>query len=116
MVDLVNLLGSLVDTHGNIQVAGIHDSVKKLTDQEKAMYKDIDFNVDESREDIGAVKLIHEGKDNAKQNTLMHRWRYPSLSVHGIEGAFDAAGAKTVIPKKVIGKFSVRIVPDQTLR
>ncbi len=44
-MDLVNLLGSLVDTHGNIKVAGIHDSVKKLTDQEKAMYKDIDFSV-----------------------------------------------------------------------
>ncbi len=31
----------------------------------------------------------------------MHRWRYPSLSLHGIEGAFSEAGAKTVIPRKV---------------
>ena len=31
----------------------------------------------------------------------------------GIEGAFDGAGAKTVIPRKVIGKFSIRLVPDQ---
>ena len=30
----------------------------------------------------------------------------------GIEGAFDGAGAKTVIPRKVIGKFSIRLVPD----
>lgn len=42
----------------------------------------------------------------------MHRWRYPSLSLHGIEGAFSEAGAKTVIPRKVIGKFSIRLVPD----
>ena len=28
-------------------------------------------------------------------------------------GAFDGAGAKTVIPRKVIGKFSIRLVPDQ---
>lgn len=42
----------------------------------------------------------------------MNRWRYPSLSLHGIEGAFFEAGAKTVIPRKVIGKFSIRIVPD----
>lgn len=42
----------------------------------------------------------------------MHRWRYPSLSLHGIEGAFAEAGAKTVIPRKVIGKFSIRLVPD----
>ena len=31
----------------------------------------------------------------------------------GIEGAFSSSGAKTVIPKKVIGKFSIRIVPNQ---
>lgn len=42
----------------------------------------------------------------------MHRWRYPSLSLHGIEGAFSGSGAKTVIPRKVIGKFSIRLVPD----
>lgn len=40
-------------------------------------------------------------------------WRLPSLSVHGIEGAFSDRGAKTVIPKKVVGKFSIRIVADQ---
>lgn len=36
---------------------------------------------------------------------------FVSLSA-GIEGAFGGAGAKTVIPRKVIGKFSIRIVPD----
>eukprot|EP00794_Sanderia_malayensis_P018074 gene18074-19883_t len=113
MVDLMKLMSSLVDTHGNIQIKGIHDSVKELTDQEKATYKDIDFDVAESRDDIGAVKLIHEDHVDAKAKTLMSRWRYPSLSIHGVEGAFDGAGSKTVIPKKVIGKFSMRLVPDQ---
>ena len=28
-------------------------------------------------------------------------------------GAFDGPGAKTVIPRRVIGKFSIRLVPDQ---
>ena len=42
----------------------------------------------------------------------MARWRYPSLSIHGVEGGFSAPGAKTVIPAKVIGKFSIRTVPD----
>ena len=36
--------------------------------------------------------------------------RYPSLSLHGIEGAFSAPGAKTVIPASVTGKFSIRLV------
>jgi len=40
--------------------------------------------------------------------------RSPSLSLHGIEGAFYGAGGKTVIPAKVAGKFSIRLVPPQT--
>ena len=43
----------------------------------------------------------------------MNLWRYPSLSIHGIEGAFSGPGGKTVIPAKVTGKVSIRIVPDQ---
>lgn len=31
----------------------------------------------------------------------------------GIEGAFSEPGSKTVIPKKVVGKFSIRLVPSQ---
>ena len=45
----------------------------------------------------------------------MGRMRHPSLSIHGIEGAFSAAGAKTVIPAKVSGKFSIRYVSIQTV-
>lgn len=49
-----------------------------------------------------------------KVQTLMSRMREPSLSLHGIEGAFYAPGAKTVIPASVTGKFSIRLVPDMT--
>ena len=34
------------------------------------------------------------------------------LTVSGIEGAFDGPGSKTVIPRSVTGKFSIRLVPD----
>lgn len=43
---------------------------------------------------------------------LAHRWRYPTVSIHGIEGAFSDPGTKTVIPAKVTAKFSIRQVPD----
>ncbi|MEQ2188830.1 hypothetical protein GOODEAATRI_018941 [Goodea atripinnis] len=43
---------------------------------------------------------------------LAHRWRYPTVSIHGITGAFSDPGTKTVIPAKVTAKFSIRQVPD----
>jgi hypothetical protein len=33
--------------------------------------------------------------------------------MHGIAGAFSGAGSKTVIPHKVAGKFSIRLVAGQ---
>ena len=84
-----------------------------LTEQEKKLYDVIDFNFADYRDDIGFdhEDFIHK----TKQENLMARWRYPSLSIHGIEGAFYGPGAKTVIPRKVIGKFSIRVVPHQTI-
>ena len=89
---------------------GIYDSVKPLTTEEEKLYETIEFCCDEFLGDSGCFDLIH----NDKAKTLMSRWRFPSLSIHGIQGAFDGAGAKTVIPRKVIGKFSIRVVPDQS--
>jgi nonspecific dipeptidase len=109
MVDLVYLLNELVDNKGKILVPGVYDSVKPLTDEEKKLYDSIDFCPDTYLTESGCFKLIHDNKND----TLMHKWRYPSLSVHGVQGAFDGTGAKTVIPRKVIGKFSIRLVPDQ---
>ncbi|XP_078073260.1 cytosolic non-specific dipeptidase-like [Mustelus asterias] len=108
MTDLIYLLGKLVDRKGKILIPGVDDPVAPLTEDEKTLYDKIDFDVEEYYQVTGACKLLHE----TKQQILMHRWRYPSLSLHGIEGAFAGSGAKTVIPRKVIGKFSIRLVPD----
>ena len=73
--------------------------------EEHAKYENIDFDVADFKNDIKTAKLVNDGD---KIKTLMARWRFPSLSLHGIQGAFDGTGAKTVIPRKVIGKFSIR--------
>ncbi|XP_046413726.1 cytosolic non-specific dipeptidase isoform X1 [Neodiprion fabricii] len=111
MADLIFLMNTLVDIDGRIKIDGIYDKVAKITDAELESYKTIEFDVDEFRTQVGTSRLAH---NEDKTQLLMHRWRYPSLSLHGIEGAFSEPGAKTVIPRTVIGKFSIRIVPDMT--
>lgn len=108
MGDLCWLLSQLTDEKGNILIEGIHKMVAELTDDEKQLYDKIDFDLHAFKSDIGVEKLTSEDP----KEILMRRWRYPSLSIHGIEGAFHGKGTKTVIPCKVIGKFSIRIVPD----
>jgi cytosolic nonspecific dipeptidase len=109
MIDCVHLLGTLVDRNGRIQVPGVYDKVRPLTDEEHRLYDHIDFDPESFRSDVGSKSLLHSDK----ATILQHRWRHPSLSVHGVEGAFSEPGCKTVIPRKVIGKFSIRLVPDQ---
>uniref|UniRef100_A0A2I2ZBB5 Carnosine dipeptidase 2 n=1 Tax=Gorilla gorilla gorilla TaxID=9595 RepID=A0A2I2ZBB5_GORGO len=110
MTDLILLMGSLVDKRGNILIPGINEAVATVTEEEHKLYNDIDFDIEEFAKDVGAQILLHSNK----KDILMHRWRYPSLSLHGIEGAFSGSGAKTVIPRKVVGKFSIRLVPNMT--
>jgi Cys-Gly metallodipeptidase DUG1 len=106
--DLVKILAGLVDTKGKILIKGVDEQVAVLTEEEDKLYDDIEFDVSVLNQATGSNTALY----NDKKSILQHRWRYPSLSIHGIEGAFYEAGAKTVIPAKVKGKFSIRTVPD----
>lgn len=111
MSDLVYLLNTLVDVNGRILIPNLYKEVAAEHPSEHQMYQDIAFDVPTYKSDLGAPRLLH---NEDKKTLLQHRWRFPSLSIHGVEGAFYEPGQKTVIPRKVIGKFSIRIVPDQT--
>ncbi|XP_061450419.1 beta-Ala-His dipeptidase-like isoform X2 [Rhineura floridana] len=111
MSDLIALLDSLVDSSGHILIPGIYDDVANLTEQEKKLYEPIEFNLEEYKVNIGINKFLYD----TKEEILLHLWRFPSLSIHGIEGAFHESGIKTVIPSRVIGKISIRQVPHMNL-
>ncbi|KAK1756713.1 glutamate carboxypeptidase [Echria macrotheca] len=111
MTDLVRLMSTLVTPSGEILIKGIAEQVAPVTAEEEGLYDGIAFTMETLHESLGSKTTIFEDK----KKTLMARWRMPSLSLHGIEGAFYAPGAKTVIPAKVIGKFSIRTVPNMEI-
>lgn len=108
LVDMTNLLSKLVDTQGKLMIPGVYDMVAPLTPEEDALYDDIHFGLEDVEQLIGAKTTI----STDIKTLLQDRWRNPSLSVHGIEGAFHQPGAKTVIPARVSGKFSIRTVAN----
>ncbi|KAJ3070833.1 hypothetical protein HDU98_006174 [Podochytrium sp. JEL0797] len=110
MTDLIHVMGTLVSPAGKILIPGIYDDVAPVTEAENSLYQNLDFTLSDIHNATESQTTIHE----SVRDTLMSRWRFPSLSLHGIEGAFYSPGAKTVIPAKVTGKFSIRSVPDQT--
>lgn len=111
MSDLISMLDTLVDKNGQLLVDGIYDQVIPETEEERKSYESISFDVAEYRNGLGCKRLPY---NEDKVQLLLHRWRYPTVSIHGIEGAVHEPGNKTIIPRKVMGKFSLRIVPNQT--
>ncbi|KAJ6587365.1 glutamate carboxypeptidase [Mycena sp. CBHHK59/15] len=110
MTDLVAIMGRLVDPAGNILVPGVDDMVSVADAEERAIYDKLDYSIADVESAAGAQIALSADK----VQVLMGRMRLPSLSLHGIEGAFSGPGAKTVIPARVAGKFSIRLVPPQT--
>lgn len=110
MTDLSILLSKLVDSQGNILIPGIEKDVEPLTEVEAQTYKNIQYTMQDFYSATGSHTAIYD--DPIK--TLMARWRYPSLSIHGIEGAYSGPGSKTSIAPSVTGKFSIRTVPNMT--
>ncbi|TFK53202.1 CNDP dipeptidase [Heliocybe sulcata] len=110
MTDLIALMSKLVTPDGKILVPGVDEMVPAADDEEKKIYNSLDYSIADVEDAVGGKIAISADK----ATVLMGRMRMPSLSLHGIEGAFYGAGAKTVIPAKVSGKFSIRLVPPQT--
>ncbi|OCH87162.1 CNDP dipeptidase [Obba rivulosa] len=110
MTDLVQIMSKLVATDGTILIPGVDDMVSTADAEEKKLYVTLDYSIQDIEEAVGAPIALSDDK----ATVLMGRMREPSLSLHGIEGAFYGPGAKTVIPASVSGKFSIRLVPPQT--
>lgn len=110
MTDLIAIMSKLVDSQGNILIPGVDEMVCAADEEEREIYESLDYSYKDIESAAGGPVAL----TTDKVDLLMGRMRYPSLSLHGIEGAFSGVGAKTVIPAKVSGKFSIRLVPPQT--
>ncbi|OBS68270.1 hypothetical protein A6R68_03192 [Neotoma lepida] len=62
MADLVALLGSLVDSSGHILIPGIYDEMAPLTEEEKALYENIDLDLEEHRKSSQVEKFLFDTK------------------------------------------------------
>ncbi|KAK6217113.1 peptidase family M20/M25/M40 [Colletotrichum tabaci] len=106
MIDMVNIMASLVDSNGKILISGIYDNVQPVTEKEYESYKELNISEDSLYGGTGG-RSLHDNQADA----LIARWKKPSLSLHRIENALPGAGAVTSIPAKLVGKFSIRTVP-----
>lgn len=106
---LVELLDSFRNEHGTIQVDGFYDKVRPLSDEERQAYKDLQFDENALKEEVGVKELFGESGFSYLEQT----WARPTLEVNGIYGGFSGEGIKTVLPAEASAKITCRLVPDQ---
>lgn len=108
-IELSNMIASLKDENGRINIPGFYDKVQEPAEEEKAKIKDIPVYDEEFKKAVNVDALNGEKGYSAYENTCLR----PSLDVNGIWGGYTKEGAKTVLPAEANAKISMRLVPDQ---
>ena len=106
---LSEILSSFRDEHGTIQVEGCYDKVLPLSDEERQAYRELNFDEDALKEEVGVKELFGEEGYSYLEQT----WARPTLEINGVFGGFSGEGIKTVLPAEAGAKITCRLVPDQ---
>lgn len=108
-IALCQLLGSMVDGQGRVQIPGYYDKVRDLSQEERDQWAALPQNDSGFASAIGVDKLFGE----QGYTTDERRWARPTFDVNGLTSGHQGEGGKTIIPATAKAKFSFRLVPDQ---
>ena len=106
---LCEMIATLHDEDGRVNVPGFYDKVVELSRKDRKMLARAPFNLKEYKEFLD-IKDIRGEKG---YTTLERTGIRPCLDVCGIWGGYTGEGAKTVLPSEAHAKISMRLVPDQ---
>ncbi len=106
---LCEMIATLHDEDGRVNVPGFYDKVVELSRKDRKMLARAPFDLKEYKEFLD-IKDIRGEKG---YTTLERTGIRPCLDVCGIWGGYTGEGAKTVLPSEAHAKISMRLVPDQ---
>lgn len=106
---LCRLVAGMHDAAGRITLPGFYDSVRPLTDDERAELARVPMSEEDWLRITGAPASWGEN-----DFTILERiGARPSLDVNGLISGFTGEGSKTVLPARAMAKLSMRLTPDQ---
>jgi acetylornithine deacetylase/succinyl-diaminopimelate desuccinylase-like protein len=106
---LCELLATLKNPDGSVNIPGFYDAVRPVTAAERKMWANLPFDDETLRKETGVPQLFGE----AGYSTLERKWARPTCDINGLTSGYQGPGAKTIIPAVASAKVSMRLVPDQ---
>jgi len=107
---LAELIAKMHDERGRVTLPGFYDSVRPVTEQERADFARLPNDDAHYLAETGVPALWGEDGYISAERTGAR----PTLEVNGLLSGWTGPGSKTVLPAKAMAKISCRLVPDQT--
>jgi acetylornithine deacetylase/succinyl-diaminopimelate desuccinylase-like protein len=106
---LCELIAGMHDDQGRITLPGYYDSVRPLSEKERAELARLPMDEDYYKRQTGVSQVWGE----AGYSPVERVGARPTLEVNGLYSGFIGKGSKTVLPSYAMAKISMRLVPDQ---
>jgi acetylornithine deacetylase/succinyl-diaminopimelate desuccinylase-like protein len=103
------LITAFHDRSGRVAIPGFYDRVRPLNAEERAYMAKFGRSDEEILEDAQTELGWGETGFSLYERITTR----PCLTINGITGGYQGAGAKSVIPNHAVAKLSFRLVPDQ---
>jgi acetylornithine deacetylase/succinyl-diaminopimelate desuccinylase-like protein len=106
---LTKILGDLHDGKGRVRIPGFYDGVKPPSKGMRAQWEALGRTPKSFLGPIGLKEAA--GEDGF--SVIEQIWARPTAEVNGINGGYQGAGGKTVIPARASAKLTFRLVAGQ---
>lgn len=108
-IALCQMLSSVIDSSGQIQIDGFYNDVRELSDLERSQLAELPYTDEAFAKSIGVEALGGDTRFTA----LERRWSRPTFEINGLTSGHQGVGVKTIVPATASAKISCRLVPDQ---
>jgi len=108
---LVWALNTLKNEKEEILIEGFYDSVERPSKKEIECLKDIPFEEEEEKKELGLKVFLHNLSGVEALRALLYQ---PTCTINGVLSGYTGPGSKTVLPNKAMAKLDFRLVSHQT--
>ena len=108
---MIEALNSLRAPDGKVLIDGFYDDVEGPTEEDERLLASIPFEEEAERKRLGIRRFVG---GNTGLDLVRHYMFEPTCNIAGILAGFTVPNtSKTVLPKEVMAKIDMRLVPNQ---